>query len=307
MSIFPKRLLPGATVTIHWNFNTSHLKDVAVCPRVRIGVTDPTGNTQMLLDKHVLALPSVSNDDSLPSEKPIYLSKPTPLLVLANYLSGRQSKEKLVDILTNIQSGRHYYFQYTVPSDALPGKYTLVSEVHSGGRVRLSTTAEDDFFLVEKVVVGAFRREEGKYRSMIRNLSPEPAPVKVVDYMPGKPLLYEQIEAFEIPGRATREVVTYSPYSYLFYNEEREMLPLAQPGDVRRCIRNQDFLELAKEATGELFLMHTGSAESYALTEPQACIWRMADGIQTRDEIRKKWPLDYDELLSQRLIEEIQY
>ena len=57
MSIFPKRTLPGKTVTIHWNFNTASLKGTHIFPLVRIGVKDPLGNITMLFEEHVLALP----------------------------------------------------------------------------------------------------------------------------------------------------------------------------------------------------------------------------------------------------------
>ncbi|WP_375587596.1 hypothetical protein [Flagellimonas aurea] len=43
MSIFPKRTLPGKTVTIHWNFNTASLKGTHIFPLVRIGVKEPLG------------------------------------------------------------------------------------------------------------------------------------------------------------------------------------------------------------------------------------------------------------------------
>ena len=106
MSIFPKRTIRGTTVTIHWNFNTAHLRDVSICPFVRIGVIAPDGGVTILLEKYMLALPAIREELPVASGKFLYLNKNTPLLVLADYLSGRQKKEVLIDILKNLQSGR---------------------------------------------------------------------------------------------------------------------------------------------------------------------------------------------------------
>ncbi|WP_315814860.1 hypothetical protein [Paraflavitalea speifideaquila] len=74
-----------------------------------------------------------------------YLNKHTPLVVLASYLAGQQPREKLVEILTNIQNGRHYYFTWAIPANAAPGKYTLLSEMYLDGTLKQSGTAADDF------------------------------------------------------------------------------------------------------------------------------------------------------------------
>ena len=84
MSIFPKRTIPGKGTTIHWNFNTAHLKGVHIFPFVRIGVKDPEGKINMLFEQNILALPNSTDterDDeaTLPTYK--YLNKNTPLLI----------------------------------------------------------------------------------------------------------------------------------------------------------------------------------------------------------------------------------
>ena len=95
MSIFPKRTLRGSQVTIHWNFNTASLTETHIVPYVRIGVRAPDGQLTMLHDGHLLRLPG------LPAETPPVavvaqtLPKSVPLLVLADYLSGRQQRAAL--------------------------------------------------------------------------------------------------------------------------------------------------------------------------------------------------------------------
>ncbi|MES1159697.1 MAG: hypothetical protein ABUM51_02995 [Bacteroidota bacterium] len=305
MSIFPKRTIRGATVTIHWNFNTAHLRDVSICPFVRIGVIAPNGAITMLLEKYMLALPAIREESPAAPDKFLYLNKNTPLLVLAGYLSGRQKKEVLVDILQNLQSGRHYYFPYFIPADAPLGKYRLLSEVYSEGGIRLSRTAADDFFLVESIEVEPVMGLPGEHRFRILNHSPEPTPVKLLHYQPGSPLTPDQVDAFEMPANGIRELSTSSSHGYLSYNEERQLLPLVD-GYASHCIRSQQYLVLVKNAGKEVHLLHPETEESFTLSPEQAAIWGLADGIHTREEVRTaENAAQYDELLANRLIEEI--
>jgi len=304
MSIFPKRTLRNSRVTIHWNFNTAHLKEHSICPLVRIGVQDPLGKVTWLLEKHMLALPAISKEESSKEGKFLYLNKNTPLLIMADYLSGKQKKEKLVEILQNIQSGRHYYFSYEVPEDAPLGRYSLISTVMSSGEIRYSKTAADDFFLVEKVrIVPSAAQLEVGYSVILCNESPEAIPVKIIDYEPGKAVLPEQIQVFELQTMEKKEVWFYQPQAYLSYNEERELIPLLTP-DSSKCIRNPYFLELHKEA--KLYLLHAQTDESYELNEEQFRIWAMATGIYSRAQVRtREVEAEYDEMLEAGLLYEI--
>lgn len=306
MSIFPKRTIPGSTVTIHWNFNTAHLKDIAVCPFVRIGVIDPQGKITMLAEKHFLALPAIQPSSTGTDQQLQYLNKNLPLLVMADYLSGMHKKEVLVDILQNIQSGKHYYFTYPVPDNAILGKYTLLSEVYSGGACRLSKTAPDDFFYVEKLSVTPGSKTEAGYYAEIVNHSPEKTPVKIVDYKPGNLITPGCLQVFELKEFEKRTVRVQYPHSYLSYNEEREMLPLTYTLADPPCIRNQQLLELNKHNSNEIFLLSRDSDHTYKLTGIEAGIWLLADGVHRRSDIRTKDCADaYDSMMASGLIREL--
>ena len=246
MSIFPKRAVPGSTVTIHWNINISHLTDTHVCPWVRIGVKDPEGNVTMLFESHVLGLPDPIDQPELPKSLLKYLNKNLPLMVISDYLSGQHKRERLVEILQNIQSGRHYYFTYQVAEDAPLGKYTLISEVHSSGKIRYSKTAPDDFFLVEKVSFKGIDESGEKREAIVVNHSPEKTPVKIVSCTPivsGK--MKTAVNVFEMDALEERSVPLSEPLNFLLYNEEREVVPL-QKGSLDYLLRNQQVLELNK-------------------------------------------------------------
>jgi hypothetical protein len=293
MSIFPKRTIPGSTVTIHWNFNTVHITDAHVLPYVRIGVQSPDGITTILFEQHVLGFPAIRPQLVPDAKKLFYLNKNTPLLVLADYLSTHHKREQLVQILQNIQAGRHYYFTYILPEDAAPGKYKLISEVHNNGNIKYSNTAPDDFFFVEKITV-----DEHK----IINHSPEPAPVKIVSYQPGEKLLPENITVFEMQPKETIPVSSFPDNSFLLYNEERITLPLQHPLSVR-CIRNQQGLCLPKDDTIHVLLP---DETAYTLEGAGKSIWERADGFATREELSAAGNAPvYQEMVDNRLIIEI--
>ncbi|REE02053.1 hypothetical protein [Marinoscillum furvescens] len=302
MSIFPKRALPGQTVTIHWNFNISHLSDVHICPWVRIGVKSPTGHVTMLFEGHVLGIPTPANAPDKPSNQLKYLNKNLPLLIIAEYLSGQHSPEKLAGILQNIQSGRHYYFPYTLPDDAPLGRYTLVSEVYNGGEVRHSKTAQDDFFFVENVSLKDIHTSpEGKIATVV-NHSPEPTPVKIVacSYLK-REQLETDVQVFELAGFEEKKILLLKPYNYLLYNEERKVVPLQESA---KCfVRNQQVSQLLKQ-NGDMFLLN-GNKDGYRLTAAAAELWKKADGMLTDSHLSDPQLKVLEELQAEGLIQEL--
>jgi hypothetical protein len=243
---------------------------------VRIGVRDPKGEVTMLFEKHVLSLPAIkASPVTEDAPKPLYLNKNFPLLVVSEYLSGKYSREKLVDILENIQSGRHFYFVYQVPMDAPLGRYELVSEVISGGEVRHSKTAQDDYFYIEEISLSQIRSSAHNIQATIVNHSPDPTPVKVIAYRATGQISPDDISAFELEGFEEREISLDSPYGFVSYNEEREVLPL-QTGP--RIIRDPYFSDLVKE--GKSYLMHRDCEESFVLDGEIKKIWDFSDGLE---------------------------
>ncbi|MTI22872.1 hypothetical protein E1176_17705 [Fulvivirga sp. RKSG066] len=307
MSIFPKRTVRNSVVTIHWNFNTAHLTDVHVFPYVRIGVKAPDGKITMLFEDHVLGLPE-SDEQPQPNAKPSlkYLNKNLPLLVIAEYLSGQHQREKLIEILQNIQSGRHYYFSYQVPEDAPLGKYTLISEVHSGGEIRHSKTAKDDFFFVEKVSVKDEEKSGEDSKAIVVNHSPEKTPVKIVSCTPtGAGKMKTHIEVFELGENEEKAISLNSPLNFLLYNEEREVLPLQQSASAY-LLRNQRVLELNKN-DGNTYLLKKDKEEAYKLTPGAQSLWSKSDGLLPKSKLSEEELEAFEELSSEGLIHSIDF
>jgi hypothetical protein len=305
MSIFPKRTVAGQPVTIHWNLSTPAKLQKPITPFVRIGIIDPAGQLTMLFEEHVLILPStgIPAPIALQQEnKSLYLNRHTPLLLLASYLSGGPKREKLTAILNNIQSGRHYYFTWSAPADAEPGKYKLLSEVHIDGCIHYSGTAAEDFFYVEKITAAA---KEGIIT--LTNHSPEPVPVKLIHYEAGDHAQPSNIEVFDIPSSGTHQHKQEGQPVFLVYNEERIIMALHGITQ-KRCVRNQQYLTLQKQEAGEeiTYVLPREGDEGYRLTGIQQQLWEAANGLNTRAQLRQSDnSAVYDEMIAHRLIEEI--
>ncbi len=305
MSIFPKRAIKGSTITIHWNITLPAGMEKAVCPFVRIGINSPNGQRHMLFEEHVLLLPSTAA--AAPASVEIagayqYLNKHTPLLVLASYLTGTHHREKLAEILTNLQNGRHYYFTWPVPADAVPGKYTLLSEMYIDGSVKHSATAAEDFFYIEQLNIST--SENGEV--FIHNPGPEHVPAKLIAYTAGSHQRPETLEVFFIAPGAQHGVNTAGKSIFLVYNEERITIPLhtyQQP----RTLRNQQHLFLQKEKDGEQlsYVLPREGETAWRLSGAQREIWQAADGMNSAALVREKHSAGYDEMIAQGLITEI--
>lgn len=305
MSIFPKRTIAGGSVTIHWNLTLPATRKQAICPFVRIGITDPAGKTTLLLEDHVLVLPSTAAPapEAMQANNPLlYLHKNTPLLVLASYLSGKQSREKLTAILNNLQNGRHYYFTWAVPPDALPGKYLLCSEMHIDGITKYSGTAAEDFFYVEQLSISAGTNG----LVTITNHASEPLPVKLIHYDKHDDACPRAIEVFHIPALGTCQVAMDTAIIFLVYNEERITIPL-HALQQKRVVRNQQYLSLHKEEAGEAitYVLPKEGDDAYRLSGVQRTIWAAANGMTSNEELRKINSGLYDEMLASGLIKEI--
>lgn len=302
MSIFPKRTVKSSTVTIHWNITLPAGMEAAVCPFVRIGINSPNGQRHMLFEEHVLLIPSTAAATVEMAGAYQYLNKHTPLLVLASYLTGPHHREKLVEILTNLQNGRHYYFTWPVPADAAPGKYTLLSEMYVDGAVKHSATAAEDFFYIEQLNIST--GEKGKV--VVHNPGPEPVPAKLISYTAGNHRRPETLEVFFIAPGEQRTVNTTGKSVFLVYNEERITIPLhtyRQP----RTLRNQQHLFLQQEKDGEQlsYVLPREGETAWRLSGPQREIWQAADGMNNAALIREKHSAGYDEMIAQGVITEI--
>ncbi|MFD0964043.1 hypothetical protein [Pseudofulvibacter geojedonensis] len=299
MSIFPKRTVAGKGVTIHWNFNISHLKKGHVFPFVRIGVQWPNGQVTMLMEECILGFANPRDEDVLLNEdgkKFKYLKKNTPFLVLNDYLSGVIKREALANIISGIESGRHYYFQFALPKKAPPGKYTLISEVYNNGEKRYSKTKEDDFFFVDNIEKRATKKNDNGYVSIIKNNSTEATPIKIVECFESG----NKVKCMLLSPLSASEIHTISSNCFLLYNEEREVIALNE-NNSPFVIKNHQYIPLKRE--DRTYVMSNSTEDIYELTELQAKIRERADGITLKNRIVNITNNDsYNELVDSGII-----
>jgi len=304
MSIFPKRTIPGKTVTIHWNFNTAHLKEQHIYPFIKIGVKVPNGEIKMLFEDYILALPDEKNNSKHTFEKLKYLNKNIPLLVLADYLKGQSKREKLVEILSNIQAGRHYYFTYQIPKDAPLGKYTLISEVHNKGHVKYSKTRIDDFFFVEKISLVDVVKKGKEKVAIIQNHSEEKTPVKIVECsVKENGGMTTELKVFEMIPREIKAVKISHMKTFLQYNEERETISLSKPV-AKYLIKNHELLNINKK-DGEHCLMNKDTEEAFWLSPEAEKLWNKSDGLLNKNSLSDHELDVLKEMEGQGIIKEI--
>ncbi len=272
MSIFPKRTTAGKPVTIHWNFNVSSLSVHHICPFIRIGVTDPLGYTTMLFEQHVLGFPKVKNDKS-PGNS---LNGSPPLLVLASYLQHQSGKQGLKEILERIETGIHYYFTYNTAVDAIPGKYTLLSEVYVEGTLKYSLTKDEDFFYVDKISI----KKINDNKVCIQNQSPEILYAEIITMLE-QSYHYQDIQ---LDGNASIELPVNNP-CFLRYNEGKETIAL-HSNEQPLLNRNQEIITMPdKSGTNIIHTMHANTNEGYILENEYALLWKNTDGLKTGENI----------------------
>ncbi len=277
MSIFPKKTIRGKPVTIHWNFNGTSHNQRHICPYVRIGVTDPLGNTTMLFEQHVLAFPHTATLPDHPTGAS--LRKETPLLVFASYLQQRSGRHQIKEMLGRMESGTHHYFTFHTPPDAIPGKYILLSELYAEGTKKHSLTRDDDFFFVEVLDI----KQTNSNTVTISNLSGEACLAELITLTNGN----HTIENITIPGLSAMEAVIAGP-AFLRYSESREIIALHALHEPL-LNKNQLMITLpSKEEANTFHVMHTDEEEGYLLENEYAEVWRSCNGLEPKADGTKE-------------------
>lgn len=262
----------------------------------------------MLMEENMLIYPDTEIKQSTTEpDTPRYLKKSNPLIMLASYLRGGANKEMLVDILTNIQNGRHFYFTYEVAQDGPLGKYVLLSEVHSEGQTWYSKTAKDDFFFIEKVSLTHTEVNAHGGTTCVVNHSPEPVSIRVCEYSYSESPAATKNLIHEIPGHGEKVIRFSSPATCILYNEERITLPVVNDGD-KLVVRNQNLLQLPVKVFGEnvTYAWNKQTDETFELEGAAKAVWEKANGLHTRQVIRTGEAVEiYDELLQKGMIKEL--
>jgi len=305
MSIFPKHTVQGKAVTIHWSVALESEPHRPLFPLVHLGVKSPNGEIRYLWKKNILLLPKDYQSAKEHEEtlniipgKNNNLDRNIPILILADYLSGKRKKEQLIQILRRINTARHFYFTYTIADDAPLGKYELVSELYLDGTCYKSLTAEEDFFYVEKIKVK--RTDEDTFK--ISNPSPEDCSVKIIDYS----VKGAEVKLYNIPAKDSLTIRVKSSISYALYNEEKEVIPLKKEFG-KRILRNQTLQSFEKNDGNSIkgYAMFPDNDDAYILEGTYLKIWQLADGTVEDNELKSVDADAFSSMLNAGLLYEI--
>lgn len=304
MSIFPKRTLRGKGVTIHWGLNFTHTANNLRYAFIRIQVKTPSKKVVNLCEDYIQLLPNLCNTKNENGEEgDKFLSKGTPLLLLADFLSGgRHKKQKLVELFKRINEARHFYFYYEIPENAELGRYDIVSEFYVDGKCYKSSTIEEDFFYVESIELNDIREVMDEFHFSVKNNSSESCPIKMMEYDNNNKV---EINITSLLPNEKRHLKCRKG-SYILYNEEREMLTL-EPKDRKRPLRNPETFHFEKEEKEEkpkAYLILSND-EAFTLEGKSKSIWEMSNGINYREEVKRIDEKMYNKMIENRLIIEL--
>lgn len=168
MSVFPKKLSKGENVIIHLGV-TSSRSNISFATFHTYIVT-PQGNKISVCEKYIISGLNCDNTtvEALKEEKYRY----PPLVVVSDLLSGRNTRQKLIEAFTSFDRMTHFYFCLDT-TDLSPGKYLVRTEFFEEGIQIEARTNKDDFFLVEELQIRKISIEKDILNFSVENKSPE--------------------------------------------------------------------------------------------------------------------------------------
>ena len=227
MSLFPGRLKPGGTITIH-------LRSTAFFPiwvQKKVFVVDPHGKRTPcfnLIQPFVPPPRSEADLEVMDQTGEVY--KATPLLMAAHYLqSDKRNIEFFVQTLKGLQESIHHYTTYQIPVNAPLGKYEVHLEASINGETRGSSTSATDYFFVEVLnLLGVVSNGTHQVAS-IENPSPAPVLAHLCQFpADGDPKKHE-LSLINLPPRSISEI-SFQGTAFLMYLEGTEIIRLQREG-----------------------------------------------------------------------------
>ena len=308
MSIFPKRLTPGNSVTFHARFPTTSATETLHIPRfplLRASCRSPDGETFLVSQWQPCIQMRAEDRIDRPVASPPGIRAGNPLLATVDHLmpAGGKPRERLAHELREIASSAHFYHQIVVPAGAALGRWETQLETWLDGHYGESQNA----FWVEFIEVQHVTANDDTLRVILHNESPEPTPARMVraDAQEG------QVEhrTIVIPGRKTLEIVVDWPKAHLLFAGGTSVIPLGRPGDAY-CLRNPaiPWLGDLENRTASLFLGSLAlKPEDGVLLQDEAFgIWIQSDGSTLSSEIRTTSNArTYAAMIERELIQEL--
>ncbi len=301
MSLFPRHLCPGQTLTIHLRLSPSP----PCFPWASTVIRDPLGRVVFEAAHQERAWVPALEEASL-SSTPLGggLYESQPLLFVAEALRPDAARQtEIVRVLQDIGHARHSYCHWTVPADAPLGRYEIVISGWVNGHEHASPTAKDDHVFVERLSIESWERAPGGARATILNHSPEPTFVRVHELSRGKAGVTGIVRREHLPGGCATELRLGSERALLYYAEDAACLWL-NAAQQPTWIRSQTCAWLHR-GDGLVMVTSQTSRRSFSLRGSARAIWLAADGLASRAELEALGAEAFKSLVDAGLLREL--
>ena len=304
MSLFPIRLAPGGTITIHLRLAVKfplwiHRRDFLILP---------DGDRVLTHERTLPFFPPPPKDEVKfkTQEETRQFVSGAPLLMAARYLQNEfEDASAFVEMLEGLRDATHHYYTYTLPKDATLGRYRFELQDFCEGKIWRSLTENSDYFLVEHLTLEKVTKTANGYDAHIKNESPEPVVAQICEVDPklGADRGADHKLVTIAPKGITK--VSFIHAALLLYRDGDECIRLGETKDPF-CLRNPTMRYFWK--LGKCYVFSTTSLNdaAFELDEEQGRIWSMADGFASRSFIRDDLKAAiYDQMIDAKLIQEI--
>lgn len=301
MSLFPLRLKPGGTITVHlrWQSNSP------IFVLRKDWLIDPNGNKTLCYERLLPYIPPMRKTDRDYDliEKTGQIYGGAPILMAARYLQNDiKNTGHFLEMLVGLADDTHHYYTLKIPEDAPLGRYHFELEDIADGKVWRSQTSDTDYFYVEKLLLPEVINNKENSMALIENRSPEPVLGELVIFNTetGESRAPELL-------RFEAKSVTKVPFfgaAMLSYRDQDEFIRLSNPGE-KYCLGHPKFQMLLKKSSTFIFDKDS-SSKAYELSGSSRRIWRLSNGFIPKSIIKNEENASvYDEMVRENIILEI--
>lgn len=300
MSLFPIRLKPGGTITVHLRFRGPN----PVWIQRKDYLIDPRGQRKICYERTIPYIPSAMRTED---ERKLIINTGqifggAPLLMAARYLQSEAKRtDYFMDMLVGLRDDMHHYYTFKIPEDAPLGRYSFELEDRINGKVLTSQTADTDYFFVEKLELVKTISQGKACIAYIENHSPEPVLAQLCEFSADPNKAYTQ-KIIQLDAQKTTEVLFHEA-AILMYRDGEDFLRLNKE---KSCLRNPIFQATPNAGFILIYINDAFSKRAYELVGQAQEIWQRADGFLPRSLIRTEANATrYDEMLEMGIILEI--
>lgn len=301
MSLFPIRLRPGGTITVHLRFAPKFPGWVLR----RDYLVDPHGQKKLCFERIFPCMPSAkkSQEECELIYKSGQILGGAPLLMAARYLQHDFKRaDYFLDMIVGLRDDTHHYYTLKVPEDAPLGRYHFELEDRINGRVFKSNTFDTDYFLVEQLKLLSVEHKRECSVAFVENPSPETVLAELCQYRGDFTEEYE-MSVIRLAPQSTTEIA-YKNAGLLLYRDKDDFIRLQKE---KSCLRNPIYQSVFKENTLMVFSNDPSHLQAFELTGEAQAIWQEANGFFPVSQVRTAANgKRYDDMLAAGIIIEIE-